>query len=38
MEGPDRELGDEVQKRIGQRIRELQSAVEAMEQRAMEQD
>ena len=36
--GPDKELAEEVKRRVGQRIRELQSAVNAMEEQAMNQD
>lgn len=38
VEGPDPELGNEVKQRIGQRIRELENAVQAMEQMAQNQD
>lgn len=38
VEGPDKELGEEVKRRIGQRIRELDNAVKAMEEMAMNQD
>ncbi|KAF2141041.1 uncharacterized protein K452DRAFT_299102 [Aplosporella prunicola CBS 121167] len=36
--GPDKEVGDEVKRRIGQRIRELDNAVVALEESAMEHD
>lgn len=38
VEGEDMELADEVKRRIGQRIRELQQGVEAMEELAQNQD
>ncbi|KAG8625026.1 hypothetical protein KVT40_006777 [Elsinoe batatas] len=38
IEGPDKELGEEVQRRIGQRIRELEHGVKAMEELAQNQD
>ena len=38
IDGPDRELADEVKRRIGQRIRELDNAVKNMEELAMNQD
>ncbi|KAH0363085.1 hypothetical protein KCU65_g7640, partial [Aureobasidium melanogenum] len=38
VEGPDTELADEVKRRIGQRIRELEAGVKNMEQIAMDQD
>lgn len=38
VEGPDEELAGEVRRRVGQRIRELEQGVRAMEQLAMEQD
>lgn len=38
VEGPDKETGEEVKRRIGQRIRELENAVTAMEEMAMNQD
>jgi len=38
VEGPDKEMGEEVKRRIGQRIRELENAVTAMEEMAMNQD
>ncbi|KAF2224614.1 hypothetical protein BDZ85DRAFT_104758 [Elsinoe ampelina] len=38
VEGPDKELGEEVQRRIGQRIRELEHGVKAMEELAQNQD
>lgn len=37
-EGPDAELGKEIKDRVGPRIRELESAVSAMEELAMNQD
>lgn len=38
LEGPDQEVAEEVKRRIGQRIRELENAVIAMEEMAMNQD
>ncbi len=38
VEGPDTELGEEVKRRIGGRIRELGNAVEALEEVARNQD
>jgi hypothetical protein len=38
VEGPDGELAEEVKKRIGQRIRELEQGVRSMEEMAMNQD
>ena len=38
VEGPDEGLAEEVQKRIGQRIRELEHGVQNMEEMAMNQD
>ncbi|KAJ9627245.1 hypothetical protein H2203_003707 [Taxawa tesnikishii (nom. ined.)] len=38
IEGPDKELAEEVKSRAGQRIRELENAVKAMEELAMNQD
>lgn len=38
VDGPDREVAEEVKRRIGQRIRELEQAVLAMEELAMNQD
>lgn len=38
IEGPDKEVAEEVKKRIGQRIRELEQGVGAMEELAMNQD
>ena len=38
VEGPDSELADEVKRRIGQRIRELEAGVQRMEEMATEQD
>lgn len=38
VEGPDREVAEEVKRRIGQRIRELEQGVVAMEELAMNQD
>lgn len=38
VEGEDKALGDEIKRRIGQRIRELENAVTAMEEMAIEQD
>ncbi|KAL1301960.1 hypothetical protein AAFC00_002416 [Neodothiora populina] len=38
LEGPDKDVADEVKRRIGQRIRELENAVVAMEEMAMNQD
>ncbi|KAI9703444.1 MAG: hypothetical protein M1820_005917 [Bogoriella megaspora] len=36
--GPDLEVGEEIKRRIGQRIRELENAVQAMEEAAINQD
>lgn len=38
VEGPDEQLAEEVRKRIGQRIRELEHGVKNMEELAMNQD
>jgi hypothetical protein len=38
VEGPDGSLAEEVKKRIGQRIRELEQGVNAMEEMAKNQD
>jgi len=38
VNGPDRSLGEEVKSRVGQRIRELENAVIAMEELAQNQD
>lgn len=38
IEGPDESLAEEVKKRIGQRIRELEQGVKAMEEMAMNHD
>ncbi|KAK5163125.1 uncharacterized protein LTR77_010909 [Saxophila tyrrhenica] len=38
VEGPDQELGAEIKRRIGQRIRELEQGVGAMEEMAQNQD
>ncbi|TKX21013.1 hypothetical protein C1H76_6553 [Elsinoe australis] len=38
VDGADRELAEEVQRRIGQRIRELEQGVKAMEELAQNQD
>lgn len=38
VEGSDIELAEEVKRRVGQRIRELQNAVKAMEEQAINQD
>lgn len=38
VEGQDTQLAEEVKRRVGQRIRELENAVEAMEEMAMNQD
>lgn len=38
VEGPDTELAEEVKRRIGQRIRELENGVQNMEEFAMNQD
>ncbi|OCK89888.1 uncharacterized protein K441DRAFT_618765 [Cenococcum geophilum 1.58] len=35
VEGPDAEVGEEVRRRVGQRIRELENAVTAMEEMAL---
>jgi hypothetical protein len=37
-EGEDKVLADEVKRRVGQRVRELENAVQAMEEMAMNQD
>jgi len=36
--GPDKELAEEIKRRVGGRIRELQTAIENMEEMAMNQD
>jgi len=38
VDGPDSQLAGEVKRRIGQRIRELEHGVAAMEEMAMNQD
>lgn len=38
LDGTDRELADEVKRRIGQRVRELEQGVTAMEELALHQD
>jgi len=38
VEGGDRELAEEVQRRVGQRVRELENGVQRMEEMAIEQD
>lgn len=38
LEGQDRELAEEVKRRIGQRMRELEAGVQRMEEMALEQD
>jgi hypothetical protein len=38
VEGPDAKMGEEVKRRIGQRIRELDNAVQGMEHMAQNQD
>ncbi|KAF1814165.1 hypothetical protein P152DRAFT_480390 [Eremomyces bilateralis CBS 781.70] len=38
VEGPDTELGEEIKRRIGQRIRELDNAVGNLEKYAQNQD
>ncbi len=38
IEGPDESLAEEVKKRIGQRVRELEHGVKAMEELALHQD
>ena len=38
VNGPDRSIGEEVKARVGQRIRELDHAVIAMEELAQNQD
>ncbi|KXL50282.1 hypothetical protein M433DRAFT_55467, partial [Acidomyces richmondensis BFW] len=38
VEGPDAQLAEEVRKRIGQRIRELEHGMAAMDEMAMNQD
>jgi len=38
IEGPDQELAEEVKRRIGQRVRELEHGVAAMEEMALHQD
>lgn len=37
-EGPDPAVGEEIRRRVGQRIRELENAVVAMEEVAQNQD
>ena len=36
--GPDPTVGDEIKRRVGQRVRELENAVVAMEEAAQNQD
>ena len=38
IEGPDAETAEEVKRRVGQRIRELEQAVTAMEEMVQNQD
>ena len=38
VEGPDEKLAEQVRKRIGQRVRELEQGVKAMEEMAQNQD
>lgn len=38
VDGSDKELGEEIKRRVGPRIRELSSAVAAMEELAQHQD
>jgi hypothetical protein len=38
VDGEDKELGEEIKKRVGGRIRELENAVKNMEELAMHQD
>ena len=38
VDGADKELAEEVKRRVGQRIRELEHGVAAMEEMAMNQD
>lgn len=38
LDGPDKDVAEEVKKRVGHRIRELENAVTAMEELAMNQD
>ena len=38
VNGPDHSMGEEIQRRIGQRIRELDAAVKNMEELAQNQD
>lgn len=38
LEGPDQDVAEEVKRRIGQRIRELEQGVKAMEEAALSQD
>lgn len=38
VNGPDKEVAEEVKRRIGQRIRELENGVKALEEMAMNQD
>jgi len=38
VQGPDKSLAEEVQRRVGQRIRELENAVEALEELAKSHD
>ena len=36
VEGPEEEVGKEIQRRIGQRVRELERGMEALEEQAKE--
>jgi hypothetical protein len=38
VQGPDKDLAEEVKRRVGQRIRELEAGVKNMEDLAMHQD
>ena len=38
IEGPDPAVGEEIKRRVGQRVRELENAVVAMEEAATNQD
>lgn len=38
MDGPDQDMANEIRKRIGQRIRELDTAVARLEEMAQEHD
>lgn len=38
LDGPDKEVAEEIKRRVGGRIRELENAVVAMEEMAMNHD